>query len=32
MTGFFHLQTASDLRDKLHREFEKLKAEPRNVD
>ena len=30
--GFFNLQTQFDLREKLHRELDKLRAAPRDVD
>jgi hypothetical protein len=32
MSGIFQLQTPSDLREKLRRDFDKLKAEPLNAD
>ena len=32
MQGFFNLQTQFDLRDKLHRELDKLRAAPLDVD
>jgi hypothetical protein len=32
MIGFFDLKTAADLRAKLRRDIEKLRAEPTNPD